>query len=130
MSLNEDNKKFVTISEVKNILKKIEKDRPDMTYEQRIALEHSNKFSKLTNQKSKDLIKDLMKLDFIEENHAYKIVDLLPKNSDDIKTIFAKERLNLDENKINEIIKLVNKYHIEWGGFNFGGLCLRFRFFR
>ena len=113
MSLNDDNKKFVTISEVKNILKKIEKDRPDMTYEQRIALEHSNKFSKLTNQKSKDLIKDLMKLDFIEENHAYKIVDLLPKNSDDIKTIFAKERLNLDENKINEIIKLVNKYHIE-----------------
>ena len=113
MSVNEDDKKLVTISEVKNILKKIEKDRPELTYEQRIALEHSNKFSKLTNQKSKDLIKDLMKLEFIEEIHAYKIVDLLPKNSEDIKTIFAKERLNLDENKIKEIIKLVNKYFIE-----------------
>ena len=113
MSVNEDDKKLVTISEVKNILKKIEKERPELTYEQRIALEHSNKFSKLTNQKSKDLIKDLMKLEFIEEIHAYKIVDLLPKNSEDIKTIFAKERLNLDENKIKEIIKLVNKYYIE-----------------
>lgn len=113
MSVDENDKKLVTISEVKNILKKIEKERPELTYEQRIALEHSTKFSKLTNQKSKDLIKDLLKLEFIEEIHAYKIVDLLPKNSEDIKTIFAKERLNLDDNKINEIIKLVNKYYIE-----------------
>jgi DNA-directed RNA polymerase subunit F len=113
VSVNEDDKKFVTISEVKNILKKIEKQRPELTYEQRIALEHSNKFSKLTNQKSKELIKDLIKLEFIEEIHAYKIVDLIPKSSEDIKTIFAKERLNLDENKIKEIIKLINKYYIE-----------------
>ena len=113
MSLEEDNKKFISISEVKNILKKIEKDRPEITYEQRIALEHANKFSKLTNQKVKDLVKDLMKLDYIDESHIYKIADLLPKNNDDIKTIFAKERLNLDDAKINEILKIINKYYFD-----------------
>jgi DNA-directed RNA polymerase subunit F len=113
VSLEEDNKKFISISEVKNILKKIEKDRPEITYEQRIALEHANKFSKLTNQKVKDLVKDLMKLDYIDESHIYKIADLLPKNNDDIKTIFAKERLNLDDAKINEILKIINKYYFD-----------------
>ena len=113
LTIDADNKKFISISEVKNILKKIEKERTEITYEQRIALEHANNFSKLTNQKIKDLIKDLMKLEFIEESQIYKIADLLPKNNEDIKTIFAKERMNLDDNKINQILEILNKYNFE-----------------
>jgi DNA-directed RNA polymerase subunit F len=113
LTIDKDNKKFITVSEVKNILKKIEKERTEITYEQRIALEHANKFSKLTNQKTKELIKNLMKLEFIEESHIYKIADLLPKNNEDIKTIFAKERMNLDDNKINQILEVIKKYNFE-----------------
>ena len=107
-----ESKKFVPISEVKNILKKIETERKEITYEQRIALEHANKFTKIPNQKVKDLIKDLINLEFIDEIHVYKIVDLLPVNDEDIKTIFAKERINLDDEKIKKILDIVNKYHI------------------
>ena len=107
----EESKKFIPLSEVKNILKKIEKERKEITYEQRIALEHSNKFAKLPNQKVKDLIKDLIKLDFIEESHIYKIVDLLPVNIEDVKTIFAKERINLNDEKIKKILTIINKYY-------------------
>jgi DNA-directed RNA polymerase subunit F len=110
---NGDDKKFITLSEVKNILKKVEKERKELTYEQRIALEHANKFAKLQSQKTKDLISDLNKLDFIEESHIYKIVDLLPKTNEDIKTIFAKERINLNDDKIKKILNIVNKYNIE-----------------
>jgi DNA-directed RNA polymerase subunit F len=108
----DESKKFIPLSEVKNILKKIEKERTEITYEQRIALEHAQKFAKLPNQKVKDLIKDLMKLEFIEESHVYKIVDLLPSKNEDIKTIFAKERINLDDNKINNILNIINKYSL------------------
>ena len=54
-----------------------------------------------------------MKLEFIEESQIYKIADLLPKNNEDIKTIFAKERMNLDDNKINQILEIINKYNFE-----------------
>jgi DNA-directed RNA polymerase subunit F len=109
----EENKKFIPISDVKNILKKIEKDRKELTYEQRIALEHANKFAQLTSQKTKELIKELNKLDFIEESHIYKLVDLIPKTNEDIKTIFAKERINLNDEKIKKILTIINKYYIE-----------------
>jgi DNA-directed RNA polymerase subunit F len=108
---NDERIKYISLSEVKNILKKIEKERNELTYEQRIALEHANKFSKFTTQKVKELIDDLMKLEFIEEAHIYKILDLLPKTDEDIKTIFAKERINIDDDKINKILNIINKYN-------------------
>jgi len=105
--------KPVTLSEVKSILKKVEKDREELLYEQKIALEHAHKFTKINVKKTNDLIKELKTLDFLQEIHVYKIADILPTTEDDIKTIFAKERLTLGESEIKKIIDLVKKYYIE-----------------
>ena len=113
MTTKEDSAKFVSLSEVKNILKRVDKEREELSYEQRIALEHAQKFAKLSVSKVNGLIKDLMNLGFLEEIHAYQIADLLPNTSDDVKTIFAKERITLDESKIKKILDIVNKYYIE-----------------
>ena len=101
----------VSLSEVKNILRKVEKDREELNYEQKIALEHANMFAKLPIKKIQDMIKELQGIEFIQEIHAYKIADILPKNEDDLKTIFAKERVTLDEKKIKEILEIVRKYY-------------------
>jgi len=111
MVLKENEVKPVSISEVKNILKKVEKEREELLYEQRIALEHAQKFAKLTIKKIDELIKELLKLEFLEEIHAYKIADLLPQTEEDIKTIFAKERITFGENEIKKILELVSKYY-------------------
>jgi len=103
----------VSLSEVKNILKKIEKERKELLYEQKIALEHANKFAKLPVKKIEDLIKELSELKFLEEIHKYKIADLLPSTEDDLKTIFAKERTTLGENEIKKILEIVKKYSSE-----------------
>ena len=103
----------VSLSEVKNMLKKIEKERKELIYEQRIALEHAQKFAKLSVKQTKDLIKDLMKLENIGESHAYKIADILPTTEDDVKAIFAKERFTLSESEIKNILKIIGKYYIE-----------------
>ena len=113
MTPEENEVKPVSISEVKNILKKVEKEREELLYEQKIALEHAHKFAKLPVKKIEDLIKELSKLDFLEEIHAYKIVDLLPLTEEDVKTIFAKERITFGEGEINKILDLVKKYYIE-----------------
>ena len=105
--------KPVSLSEVKSILKKIEKEREEMLYEQKIALEHARKFAKMPLKKTSDLVKELSKLEFLQEIHVYKIADILPTTEDDIKTIFAKERMTLGENEIKNILEIVKKYYIE-----------------
>ena len=107
MAEEENKVKPVSLSEVKNILKKIEKDREELLYEQRIALEHARKFAKLPIKKTTNLIKELSTLEFLHEIHVYKIVDLLPTTEDDVKTIFAKERITLGEDEIKKILEMV-----------------------
>jgi DNA-directed RNA polymerase subunit F len=109
----EEPAKYVSLVEVKNILKKLEKERKELIYEQRIALEHAQKFSKLSIKDTKELIAGLVKLDHIEENHAYKIADILPTSADDVKAIFAKERYTPTEAEIKKILELVGKYYTE-----------------
>ena len=110
---DEHEAKPVTLAEVKNILTKINKDRKELLYEQRTALDHAQKFSKLSLKKTEELIKELQKIEIIQENHAYKIADILPKNIDDLKVIFAKERISLGEAEGKKILDLINKYYIE-----------------
>ncbi|MCK5459006.1 MAG: hypothetical protein KAI20_03885 [Thermoplasmatales archaeon] len=103
----------VSLSEVKNMLKKIEKERKELIYEQRIALEHAQTFAKLSVKQTKDLIKELTNLENIEEIHAYKIADILPTSAEDVKAIFAKERANPSESEIKKILEIVGKYYIK-----------------
>jgi len=103
----------IPLAEVKQILKKVSKEREEMIYEQRIALEHAQKFAKLSVKKTNDLIKELDGLDSVERNHAIKIADLLPQTEDDVKTIFAKERITLREDETKKILEIVKKHYIE-----------------
>ena len=102
---------LISLAEVKNILKKMQKEREELTYEQRIALEHAQKFAQLPVKKTKDLIKDLQSIEHVEEVHAYKIADILPTSEDEVKAIFAKERFTLSGNEIKKILDLVGKYY-------------------
>lgn len=113
MTPDENKVKPISISEVKNILKKVEKERKELLYEQKIALEHAHKFAKLPVKKIDDLVKELSKLEFLDEIHVYKIADLLPLTDEDVKTIFAKERITFSEGDIKKILDLVNKYYTE-----------------
>ena len=105
--------RIVSLAEVKNMLQAAHKEREELTYDQKIALEHAQKFTKLSISKTKDLIKDLMQLEHIEDYHAFKIADLLPTHEDDVKTIFAKERFTLNADEIKKILDIVRKYYIE-----------------
>ncbi|HDO19488.1 MAG TPA: RNA polymerase [Thermoplasmatales archaeon] len=105
------NERYVSLAEVKNILKRVQKEREELTYEQKTALRHAETFAKLSVSKTKSLIKELMEsIDKLEERHAYKIADLLPTHEDDVKTIFAKERITLGDDEIKKILEIVGKY--------------------
>ena len=109
----EETGKIVSLAEVKNILKKISKERKELLYEQKIALEHAEKFAKLSAKQTKDLITELMKLEHVEEFHAYKIADILPNTEDDVKAIFAKERYTPNDKEIKNVLEIVKKHSVE-----------------
>jgi DNA-directed RNA polymerase subunit F len=106
-------KRPVPISEVKAIMAKVNKERDTILYEQRIAYEHAQKFAHLSVKKTNELLKKLIALDFIEEDHAYKIADLLPLTDEDIKTIFAKERTSLSDEERKKILEIVGTFYTE-----------------
>jgi len=109
----DENVSYVSLAEVKNLLRKVEKERETLLYEQRIALEHAQKFAKLPANKTEDMIKKLMELEKIKEIHAYKIADLLPRTIEEVQSVFAKERINITEKDVKEILDIVNEFYIE-----------------
>lgn len=110
---SDETSEYVSLAEVKNILTKVEKEREELLYEQRIALEHAHKFAKLPITKTKELIKELETIDVITKHHAYKIADILPSTVDDVKTLFAKERINLTDNDIKKILEIIDKHYVK-----------------
>ena len=101
--------KYVSLAEVKNLLEKEAKKR-ELSYEQKLALEHAKHFAKLGVTKAKQMADQLMKIERIIEPFAYKIVDILPMHPDEVRAIFAKERFTLEDKEIKKIIEIVEKY--------------------
>jgi DNA-directed RNA polymerase subunit F len=104
-----DEEEFASLGDVKNLLTKSEKEG-ELTYEQRLALEHANQFSNLNIKDTNKLIKSLVKMERVSESLAFKIAELLPQHPDEVRPIFAKERFTLEDNEIKEIIESVKKY--------------------
>jgi len=97
--------------EVKNFLKKRSKEVEELNYEQKVALEHLNKFAKLGLTKAKKLVEELMAVnEKIKQTHAVKIADLVPEDEVDLRAIFAKERFVLTKEELKQILATVSKY--------------------
>lgn len=67
-------------------------------------------FTKLSAKDAKKLAENLRKLNNlkIREHHIVKILDFLPKDSEDVNKIFTD--VSLSEEEINAITKIVSEY--------------------
>ncbi len=101
--------RYVTLAEVKDMLEE-ENAKRELSNDQKLAMEHAQKISKLDSKKAEQLKEELLKLGFISEAIACKLVDLLPSHSDDVRVLFAKERSVLEKKYIDQILKVVEKY--------------------
>lgn len=101
--------RVVSLAEVKEILEEEGKGR-ELSSEQKIALDHASKTSKLTKEQADKLHGELRGLEFVSDGVAWKIVDLLPAHPEDVRVLFAKERLILDKKQTDAIIAAVKKF--------------------
>jgi len=102
--------KVVSLAEVKDMLAKLGKEREELTREQKIALEHSEKVVSLSANKTKELIRKLTSMEKIGKNQAYKIADMLPKDEEDVMAIFSKETFIPSKDEIKRILEIVREY--------------------
>jgi DNA-directed RNA polymerase subunit F len=107
---------YITISEAREIMEKIvskRQEEAELLFETRRALRHLRNFSKLPAEKAKALAEELEKLPQVGRHDlAIKIADLMPRIPDEVRVIYAKERMTLTPEQIEEIIEVIDKYRI------------------
>lgn len=101
-----------TLAEVREWLEEQQRVRGELSYEQKLALEHAKVFgTRLSAARSRELVERLRELgERVTEVHAAKIADLLPTHADDVRVIFAKERYTLEKDEIDKILEAVQAY--------------------
>ena len=106
---------YLTISEAKELLAGVEAERAadedrEMRYELARAIEHVNRFALLTPEESRELVEELAELEKVDEATAYKIADLLPRDRDELRAVFAQERYSLSGEELDDVLNVVAKY--------------------
>ncbi|HEX7391789.1 MAG TPA: RNA polymerase Rpb4 family protein [Thermoplasmata archaeon] len=104
-----EDKKFLSLAEVRDTILE-RQNQGELSAEQKLALEHSQKFARLDSKKSRKLVKDLLELGFVSEVNAIKIADIMPTHADDVRLIFSKERASVEKKDIEKILSVVEKY--------------------
>jgi len=99
----------VGIPEAKNILSKRQKEK-ELTYEQKLASEHLKKFSKMNFTESKKLVEELSGVLRMSDETKIQILNILPKNPDELRMIFSREKFSLKEEEIKKILEIIKKY--------------------
>lgn len=101
-----ENERLVSLAEVRDILGK-EATKRELTNDQKAALDHAEKIAVLSVEETNRLIDELRELEFTTEFTCFKIADILPTYPEDIRAIFSKERIILENSHINQIIDIV-----------------------
>lgn len=108
-------KKLTTISHVREILLKREKEAVDgepMTDEQKKLLNYIGKFPTLSAKDAEDLQKNLSGLNLgLSTSQIVKIIDVLPKNVDEIRAIFSKDKkFSHNADDLKQILDSIAQY--------------------
>ena len=106
---------YLTTPEAKELLSDVEEERAldedrEMRYELARAIEHVNRFALLDPEESRDLVEELLELEKVDEATAYKVADILPKDRDELRAVYAQERYTLSGDELDEILNVVAKY--------------------
>ena len=101
--------KFVSWSEAKKILEKKSKEK-ELGYEQKNALEHLRKFSKLSERATDQTVEELKKIEKLKERQIVNIINMLPQDMDELKLLFANEIITVSDDEKKKILSIVKKF--------------------
>ncbi len=109
----EEEGRLVSLAEVREMLDEAAQTREEMTYEQKIALEHARRFARIDADTAAALVKDIMAaMPDVDEKYAMRVADLLPQHPDDVLAIFQKSRHELTDDDLEKVLEIVDKHYV------------------
>lgn len=101
----------ITLPELRETLLSVEAERlkngEEMSYELRKSIEHANTLSKTNAGNAAGLAGELLKLEKMKPDIAFRIANVMPRTRDELRAIYAKERFTLTGEELDQIIELV-----------------------
>ncbi|MBS3146236.1 hypothetical protein J4471_00915 [Candidatus Woesearchaeota archaeon] len=106
------NERPVSIYEVREKLNEIKKRDKELSFRAKKTEEFVNNVQLLKEKKAKELYDDLINLNIekLKPRQIVKIIDVIPKDSDSLKTIFTNEPIALSIEEFEKVIEVVKKY--------------------
>jgi len=99
-------------AKVKQILEEFS-EKYELGYEQNLTLDHVTKFNKIDLEDAEELIEKLEEISVIKRKHAVRIADIMPEDLSDLRLLFAKERVPIKKEDLEDILNIVEDYRRE-----------------
>jgi DNA-directed RNA polymerase subunit F len=97
------------LATVKTLLAE-EATRRTLPREAQLALQHAELFARLTPEATAKLLEELRSLPFVDAALAVKVSDVLPQYPEEVRLLFAKERVFLDEAQVTRLLEIVAQH--------------------
>ncbi len=78
--------------------------------EAQLALQHAEAFARLSPEQTAKLLAELKTLPFVDASIAVKLADVLPQYPEEVRLLFAKERVFLDEAQVTRLLEIVAQH--------------------
>ena len=75
-----------------------------------LAHQHAEQFARLSNEQTTKLIEELRTLPYVDTAIAVKVADTMPQYPEEIRLVFSKERVPLDEEQVAKLLEIVAHY--------------------
>ena len=98
---------YIPLAKAKELLNGASKER-ELNEVQASALKHVSKFSKVSADKAAKLQKELVALG-LEDIMAVKVIDIMPANLDELRSVLYPHIQNLDQDLGNKIVETLHK---------------------
>lgn len=98
--------------DIKTKLEEYKKKKVELNFRSNKVLEQITETTKLKKKEAEDLKKELEELDIarLKDKQIIKLIDILPKSSDSIKSLFAGDNITLKQEDVVKIEEVVKKY--------------------
>jgi DNA-directed RNA polymerase subunit F len=102
--------KFVAAAKVKEVLEQ----RKELSYEQKLALEHAKEVARLSPKQAEQLIQELKALEMrkLKDEIIVKLVNLLPRDVEDLKVLLLGTKVTFKTEELEKIIEILKKYEV------------------
>ena len=98
--------------EMKSALEKIKKRDEEINFRTEKLADYLNRFVNLTSEQAKELYDKLVDLNIprLKDQHIHKIIDILPRDADDVKLILQGFVINVTKDNSKKIVDAVKDF--------------------